>query len=85
MAIAAGAAALDELLRNEPPPPLGPGKYARVVLEAAAPLIAAAERERIRQLAIDRDAIYSERRGGVIHQRLPFADLLTEGGQADGT
>lgn len=66
---------------------------AKVAVEAAAPLIAAAERERIRQLAIQHGATYTERdpckcqdpNCGVIRRaHAPFADLLTEG-EPDGS
>lgn len=47
-------------------------------LEAAAPLIREAERERIRQLAVDRRAIYPDPDAdGLV---LPFADLIREPG-----
>lgn len=51
---------------------------------------AAAERERIRRLAIEWKASYwatKDTPGGRIDMEFPFADLLTgpEGGQADGT
>jgi hypothetical protein len=49
----------------------------RIVLEAAAPHIAAAERDRIRQLATHVDATYLSLEDG--YTPLQFADLLTEG------
>jgi hypothetical protein len=54
---------------------------AATMLAAAAPLIAAAERERIRQLAITRKALYLA--GGVPDDGqpsglMPFADLLED-------
>jgi hypothetical protein len=55
---------------------------AESILDVAAPLIAAAERERIRQLANDYDAVYPVDRedtyGGEYQVGVPFADLLEE-------
>ena len=50
--------------------------------EAAAQAVAVAERERIRQLAIQHDAFYDapcpDGASDCIHQDTPFADLITE-------
>jgi hypothetical protein len=62
----------------------------RAILTAAAPHIAAAERERIRQLALReaeriRTANFSDLDPIWAATLEDFAGLLTEGGQADGT
>lgn len=52
-------------------------RAAKEVLEAAAPLITAAEREQIRQLAIERDATaWSHDLDHNECSRVPFADLM---------
>ncbi len=48
------------------------------ILEAAAPAIAAAERERIRQFAIAHDAMAWDDRDPAESGQIPFADLLRE-------
>jgi hypothetical protein len=83
--VEAVTAAADALLRAEYKDDPGPaGAFfrarARIALEAAAPLIAAAERERIRQLAIEAGAVATKCRmpgcDGPHHR--PFTDLLKE-------
>ena len=61
----------------------------RAALESAAPHIAAAERERIRQLAVDHDAMFLAAVPvppdyGVSEIETPFADLLGESVTVDG-
>lgn len=57
-----------------------PRQFAEVAIAAAAPHIAAAERERIRQLATARSAYCpADPANPFSSPRHPFADLLTEG------
>ena len=81
-AVDASKAAVNRLYRNQLDEP-ALTRDIRAALAAAAPLIAAAERERIRQLAIDKHAAVpvwhrvSDTEGRTTWE--PFADLLTEG------
>ena len=80
---AAVDAAIQALLKEHPQIQVTdeePEHDVRIAMEAAAPHIAAAERERIRHLAIEEGAIYLDANDDTA----PFADLLT-GGDPDGS
>ncbi len=73
-----------EALGKYKPKPSSPRPYlqeaARVMLTAAAPHIAAAERERVRQLAITKGAIFpAATDSSDLVKAVPFADLLDGG------
>ena len=73
-AINAATRAAEDFARQELPD-WDSGGLIQQVIEAAAPHIAAAERERIIAIAVDHGAVYAGD-DGIDH---PFDDLLTEG------